>query len=254
MTDADPSPPDLSPPAKNLLVWLGDFFFKWRNYAFPAILTVLFLAFRPLPRAGDFDFRDGLALLLIAGGIIVRFATIGWAYIKRGGMNKQVYADTLVTSGYFGLCRNPLYVGNLMIYIGTFVLHGNSAVIGGGTVLFFVIYTCIVEAEEYFLRAKFGAEYDAYAARVPRWKPVLSRLSEVTQGMNFSLKRSITKDYSTIASTIVSVILIEMLRAWWWQDSTGFHATLWKGAIALAVLGVAAYAVRSYKLRDRNPT
>jgi protein-S-isoprenylcysteine O-methyltransferase Ste14 len=235
---------------KSTLVLIGDFFFKWRNYVFPVILLILFLGFRPAPglSAGT-SLHVWLALAIIMAGLVVRFATIGWAYIKRGGQDKKVYADTLVTTGYFELCRNPLYVGNLMIYAGTCLLHGNPWVVAGGTAIFLFVYIAIVAAEEHFLRAKFGAEYDAYTARVARWMPALSRHGVATEGMRFSLNRAVTKDYSTIGSTAISVIAVLLIEVFWW-NRTGFAHAVWWAAAAAAVLAVCGYAVRSYKLRS----
>jgi protein-S-isoprenylcysteine O-methyltransferase Ste14 len=198
---------------KSAFIRIGDFFFKWRNQIFPLILVILFLAFAPSETGRP------LSLWVVAIGLLVRFATIGWAYIKRGGKAKQVYADDLVTTGYFGLCRNPLYVGNLLIYLGCFLYHGNITVVLIGGLAFALIYSAIVAAEEHFLREKFGTIYDAYATRVPRWFPLFWKHAAVTEGMDFSLQRSLTKDYTTIASTLVSLGLIYLLRIWQWHPA-----------------------------------
>src|SRR5678815_5444661 len=60
-----------------------------------------------------------LAGLLIAlSGQVLRAVTIGLEYIIRGGRNRQVYAEKLVTGGMFAHCRNPLYVGNFLVLVG----------------------------------------------------------------------------------------------------------------------------------------
>lgn len=234
---------------KTPFILIGDFFFKWRNYAFPVILLSLFFGFRPaigLSGAAADRMRVYLALGVIAAGLIVRFATIGWAYIKRGGAQKKVYADTLVVSGYFALCRNPLYVGNLMIYIGTCLLHGNWIVIAAGTAIFILIYSAIVAAEEHFLRAKFGADYDAYAARVARWWPALGRHRQATEGMQFSLPRAITKDYSTISSTTLSVGILLLLEVYYYRNADVATYLRWAGLVAVVVV-LFGMIVRRYK-------
>lgn len=239
---------------KGPIVRIGDFFFKWRNYAFPVILLALFVGFRPAHTlfgsvAAD-RVRDWVAIGVVLAGLAVRFMTIGWAYIKRGGKQKKVYADTLVTSGYFGLCRNPLYVGNLMIYAGTFLLHGHPVVMVAGTALFLFIYICIVAAEEHFLRAKFGPEYDAYCARVARWVPDLSRLSRVTEGMSFSLNRAIVKDYTTIVNTVLSVIVVMLLERYWWADHATFVQALKVAGVILVAMAAFGLGTKLYKLRQ----
>lgn len=239
---------------KSALIRIGDFFFKWRNQVFPLILLVLFLAVPP--RATLFgspladQARDWLAGGVVLAGLVVRFATIGWAYIKRGGHHKKVHADTLVTAGYFGLCRNPLYLGNMLIYAGLFVLHGHPAVMAAGIALFAGIYISIIAAEEHFLRAKFGPQYLAYCRDVPRWLPVMSRHGEVTRGMNFSLKRALIKDYPTIFNTVLSLIVLELLERYYTVSHADLMASLPVFGGLLAVMLVFLVALKLYKSRQ----
>ena len=104
---------------KNLMLSIGNFFFKYRNQAFPLIIVTLFVAAPPaatvLGSATLEQWKDAAALLIVFAGLILRATVIGYAYIKRGGLNKRVYAKDLVTEGMFGVCRNPLYVGNMLI-------------------------------------------------------------------------------------------------------------------------------------------
>jgi len=239
---------------KSALIRIGDFFFKWRNQVFPVILLALFLA--APPRAALFGsvtadtIRDWLAGVVVLAGLGLRFATIGWAYIKRGGHHKKVHADTLVTAGYFGLCRNPLYLGNLMIYAGLFVLHGDPVVMILGIALFAAIYLSIVAAEEHFLAARFGAAYGAYCRDVPRWLPVMSRHATVIKGMEFRLKRAVTKDYPTIFNTGLALIVIEMLEHYHRGDRDGLVTNLWLSALLLAALAIFGVGVKLYKSRQ----
>ncbi len=201
---------------KDLMLKIGTFFFKYRNHAFPLIIVALFLAAPPTTAVwgnpGLEQAKDIAALLIVLSGLILRATVIGYAYIRRGGMNKRVYADDLVTEGMFGVCRNPLYVGNMLIYVGLFVFHGNPFVAAIGCALFAFIYQCIIYAEEDFLLDKFGVAYQAYCRDVPRWRLKLSAFSASTQGMSFNLKRVIGKDYSTASSTLIALLLTEFYR------------------------------------------
>jgi protein-S-isoprenylcysteine O-methyltransferase Ste14 len=201
---------------KYFMLRIGTFFFKYRNQAFPLIILALFAAVPPstapwgnpaleLP-------KEMVALLIVLSGLTLRASVIGYAYIRRGGLNKRVYADDLVTEGMFGVCRNPLYVGNMLIYVGLFVFHGNPFVIAVGCTLFAFIYQCIVYAEEAFLHDKFGAAYKAYCRDVPRWGLKLGAFGESTRGMAFNLKRVVAKDYSTMSSTFIALLATEFYR------------------------------------------
>ncbi len=238
--------------SKTLFVKIGDFFFKYRNIVFPLFLFPFFIFFKPAqvvnPQGNLLGFMEIFALVMVFSGLAFRWATIGWAYIKRGGLNKEVYANTLVTEGYFGLCRNPLYVGNMLIYSGLFLFHGNPFVVVLGIGLYGFIYQSIIAAEEHFLKQKFGAEYDAYCQNVPRWIPRFDRYRQCIQGMTFQLDRCLTKDYTTIYNTLFALIAVEVVK-----DFYRDHALLWPAirpwVVALVALTVALSLVKLYKKR-----
>ena len=78
----------------------------------------------------------------------------------------------LVTYGIFAWLRNPLYVGNLLIWIGFVIGSGLQWFIPVAIVLFAIEYSLIVRYEEGVLESIFGGEYVAYKARTPRWLPM----------------------------------------------------------------------------------
>jgi protein-S-isoprenylcysteine O-methyltransferase Ste14 len=234
-------------PKKSPFVRLGDFFFKYRNVVFPLLWCALFLAFVPAPFSAP---RVVGAIALVALGLVVRGAVIGFAYIKRGGVNKEVYADTLVTEGFFTACRNPLYVGNMLIYIGVFLMHGNPAVVLLGTFVCALIYQSIIAAEEYFLRNKFGESYAHYCRDVPRWWIKLQRLPAATAAMQFNFKRVLMKDYSTIANALVTLLFLNALRHYHYDAPQDFQHALVQNATAItAILLFAAMISRAKKLK-----
>ena len=52
---------------------------------------------------------------------------IGLVYITRGGQNRQVWANSLVDTGMFAHCRNPLYLANLLLILGLAIVHNGWA-------------------------------------------------------------------------------------------------------------------------------
>jgi protein-S-isoprenylcysteine O-methyltransferase Ste14 len=75
----------------------------------------------------------------------------------------------LVTDGPYALCRHPLYVFSLMGGIGI-GMATRSVVLTVSTLI--VLATLLIPAalrEEQMLQSRYGAVYEAYAARVPRW-------------------------------------------------------------------------------------
>ncbi len=234
---------------KSTFIRFGDFLFKYRNVLFPCVLVAIALI-RPPAHSGAL--KQTIAIATVATGLAIRAFVIGFAYIKRGGLNKKVYADTLVTEGLFGLSRNPLYVGNLLVYIGVFLMHGDPLVVAIGVLTFVIFYLAIVAAEEFFLRQKFGDAYDAYTHDVPRWLPKLkgirARFHAATDGMNYNVKRVILKDYSTMINALISLLFMTYYEALT-DNMQSFDSATSRFAVYLLVLAALALAIRTYKKR-----
>jgi protein-S-isoprenylcysteine O-methyltransferase Ste14 len=198
-------------PAQRWVIACGDFLFKYRNYLFPAIFVVMALTAGRGPWTSEpvDDALDIVGVAVAALGQALRALVIGLAYIKRGGLNKKVYASDLVTTGIFASCRNPLYVGNAMILAGLLLICNTpwAYLIAGGFFIF--AYYCIVRTEETFLLNKFGEEYVEYCRNVNRWVPDLGRVVEAVRTMSFNWRRVVMKDYSTIVTWVLGAIALE---------------------------------------------
>ncbi|MDB4906775.1 MAG: putative rane protein [Gemmatimonadetes bacterium] len=121
-----------------------------------------------------------VALVLILVGEAVRMAGVAAAgtVTRRRSRNVQ----RLVTYGIFSRVRNPLYVGNFLIWIGFGVGSGVLWFIPIAVLLFAVEYTFIVRYEEGVLESIFGQEYLDYKARTNRWIPGSRRADAVADG------------------------------------------------------------------------
>ena len=180
------------------MVAIGNFLFKYRNGLFPLVFILCLFNVWPAfgnPSAECWGTLAGVAIALL--GQLVRAVTIGLAYIKRGGKDKKVYAETLVSEGIFSHCRNPLYLGNLLIIVGVGIASNSLLFVIVGLPVFFFSYAAIIAAEENFLRGKFGTEYVSYCQNVPRLIPKLAGIGATLNSMEFHWKRLIVKEYST---------------------------------------------------------
>jgi protein-S-isoprenylcysteine O-methyltransferase Ste14 len=110
-----------------------------------------------------------VGFVLIAIGEAIRLAGVAAAGTVTRRRSRTV--QRLVTYGIFAWMRNPLYVGNFLIWMGFTVISGVLWFIPIAIVLFAVEYTLIVRYEEGVLESIFGAEYLAYKSRTPRWLP-----------------------------------------------------------------------------------
>lgn len=106
-------------------------------------------------------FASGLGVAVYCSGL---FARLG-----RGTPVPFDPPTNLVVSGLYRHSRNPIYVADVMILLGIFLLSGELALLlyALGVGLFLQIF--IVALEEPQLRRRFGAPYDEYTQRVPRW-------------------------------------------------------------------------------------
>lgn len=78
-------------------------------------------------------------------------------------------ASTLVTTGVYGVSRNPMYVSLTLLLVAWAAALGSAVVLVGPVIFVLWINRLQIVPEERVLRAKFGAAYEAYTARVRRW-------------------------------------------------------------------------------------
>jgi protein-S-isoprenylcysteine O-methyltransferase Ste14 len=141
---------------------IGQVLFRHRGW-----LPVPFLAV-PLLVTGNQSRATWIAgLLLVALGELVRTAGVAAAGTVTRRRSRDV--QRLVTYGAFAWCRNPLYVGNYLAWMGFTVVSGVFWFLPVATLLFAIEYTLIVRYEEGVLESIFGTAYLAYKARTPRW-------------------------------------------------------------------------------------
>jgi protein-S-isoprenylcysteine O-methyltransferase Ste14 len=110
-----------------------------------------------------------VGFVLIVLGEAIRLSGVAAAGTVTRRRSRTV--QRLVTYGIFAWMRNPLYVGNFLIWIGFTVISGVLWFIPVAVVLFAIEYTLIVRYEEGVLESIFGEEYLRYKARTSRWFP-----------------------------------------------------------------------------------
>lgn len=234
----------------------GRFFFRWRNLLFPIIVGGL-LVFEP-PRPFGHAFWDVLAaagVVAILAGQTLRVVTTGLDYIKRGGKNKAFYADHLVTGGVYAHCRNPMYVGNLLVAFGLLGLLGRPWAIAVGGAFLLLVYLSIVHGEERYLIERFGDEYRAYCERSPRWLVHAGGLATTCRRYWFDWPAVLVKEYGTIFATL---LMTTAVLAWktWGVDQAAFHRFLPLyiaiGVVLVAFYGTARWLKKGRRLKARG--
>jgi len=185
---------------------LGEFFFRYRGFTpVPLVVGILYFA-HPTP----VSFLWGTLLLLVGESIRI------WGVSYAGGATRtrRVGAPQLVTNGPFAYVRNPLYIGNMIMYTGATVLANVwlPYLILVVWVYFGFQYYWIVRLEENTLKKLFGTLYEQYCHRVPRfiprWRPYRGD-NPVAQ----NLKKALRSERSTFLSfiTILGIFFVKML-------------------------------------------
>ena len=159
-----PTPTEISETERRPSARIGAVLFRHRGW-----LPVPFLLVPLLARGamGPRNWILGFALIVL--GEAIRLAGVAAAGTVTRRRSRTV--QRLVTYGIFAWMRNPLYVGNFLIWMGFAVISGVLWFIPVAVVLFAIEYTLIVRYEEGVLESIFGQEYLAYKSRTPRWFP-----------------------------------------------------------------------------------
>jgi len=143
----------------------------------PPVVTLvvgglMWLLARWLPAlAFALPWRRALAALFALGGIVLMSACA--LQFRRAGTTvnpmKPAKASALVDIGFYRVSRNPIYLADGLILVGWGLWLSNLASLAAIALFVAWLNRFQIEPEERALHAAFGAEYDAYRARVRRW-------------------------------------------------------------------------------------
>lgn len=182
---------------------LRNFFFRYRGVT--PLPFILILLYQSDPTKCGLVF----GLLIVILGESIRIAGVRQA----GGdtRTRRVGAKKLVTSGIYAHVRNPLYLGNILIYGGFAVAAGGPWVVYltiFALLYFSIQYGFIISLEESKLTELFGTEYRTYTAHVPRLFPRLHRWQDAVQQPPKKWKNVLKSEKSTLLNQAVLLIVI----------------------------------------------
>jgi len=115
---------------------------------------------------------EGLIVLALMLGAVLLFhassRTMGknWSLVARTREDHQ-----LIQSGPFAFVRHPIYVALLLFLVAMAIAYGHARNLIVGVPIYALATWFRIRHEERILREQFGADYDAYAARVKRFVP-----------------------------------------------------------------------------------
>jgi protein-S-isoprenylcysteine O-methyltransferase Ste14 len=114
--------------------------------------------------------------------------------------------NTLAITGPYAWVRNPVYIGNMLIFAGLCVLCELPWVAPLFLLWAAVIYHGTVRFEEARLTRRFGDDYLAYRQRVPRWWPRMPRQRTVPRGTISEWSRAAAVEWQCFCLLLVPLI------------------------------------------------
>ena len=109
--------------------------------------------------------------LWLIGGVILLWSFWNFLIEGRGTPAPIDPPKELVAVGFYRYVRNPMYFGVLLILIGHFLWFGFWWLLIYTAIAFIVVHLFVTFYEEPTLKRKFGAAYEDYLEKVPRWVP-----------------------------------------------------------------------------------
>ena len=167
---------------------------------------MIFLIFRPV-NLGKYNLiitLAGISITII--GQLIRITAVGFSLSGTSGRENYLRADQLNKTGLYSIVRNPLYLGNILIYLGLLMVFSNPWALVVMVVFLLFQYIFIILAEEHYLLNKYGSEYAEYLKRVSRLIPGFKNYSSTD--LKFDWKKVVFKENDSVFNQLIMFILI----------------------------------------------
>ena len=123
----------------------------------------------PLPLPLPLWMRIASALALIGCASFFAVGAIRAMHAAHTAVNPFKPSTAIVTQGPFRYSRNPIYLGNTLLYLALTLLAGSLWPLFYLPFVLLLVQLGVIEREERYLERRFGAGYLDYKARVRRW-------------------------------------------------------------------------------------
>lgn len=110
-----------------------------------------------------------LGLLIIGLGIYLVLQYVLLLRSYNTTLEPSGNPSSLVTKHLYNHSRNPIYLGDLLIALGSATILSSLSAFIAPIIFFLVVNTIIIPFEENRLQKNFGIEYERYKGSVRRW-------------------------------------------------------------------------------------
>lgn len=188
--------------------------FKYRSYTPIPFLILMIIYARPTLTSIFIGF------LFVIAGEVLRL----WGVSIAGSETRTTTepgSSNLITSGPFAYVRNPLYLGNITMYIGVGIM--SLAAFPTLTILTFIYfliqYYLIISLEEEHLLKVYGEEYKQYKNYVPKFFPSFRKYQlSLNNQPELDLKKGLRSERRTLQA--IALIIIVILIIWFIQNQS----------------------------------
>jgi protein-S-isoprenylcysteine O-methyltransferase Ste14 len=203
MSASFPSQSQLPQLHADTLTSVGGWLFQ-RRTIIPLPLALAVLLTPNHVARGPIVVATGLVLVVLGEGLRL------WG-VHHIGVISRTRSDRLgplVASGPFALVRNPLYLGNIALWVGFAVTAGLVWLAPVFVAVLAFEYHAIVRWEERLLDQRLGESYRSYAAQVPRWVPRLRGTGGRPASPEFSWRDTAYSERGTLIAIAVGCVLL----------------------------------------------
>ena len=191
-------------PTPDALTRLGGWLFSRRTWLPLPIVAALLLVHSDSAFVSQRTPVAWLGLAIVGLGEGVRL----WA-VHHIGVISRTRSDRLgplVATGPFSLVRNPLYLGNILLWLGLTISARLLWLAPLVVALLALEYHAIVRWEEGLLTVRMGDRYRDYVSQVPRWRPLLRIPSPGTE--SFTWRQTLFSERGTLIAIAVGYGLL----------------------------------------------
>lgn len=178
--------------------------FRYRSYT-PVPFLILMIIF-----------QQATITSMIAGFAIALFGEFWrlWGVCYAGSETRTtngVGATFLVVTGPYAYVRNPLYIGNMLMYLGIGIMSMSlfPYLQIAALLFFFWQYSVIIKEEESFLKGKYEKNYENFLKAVPKLIPSFIKYKNPGLAQPpFELKKGLRSERRTFQAFGIIIIII----------------------------------------------
>jgi protein-S-isoprenylcysteine O-methyltransferase Ste14 len=194
----------------NWKIKTGQFLFKFRSFTPLPLMAAVFIFFRPYSYGAidPYLIWGGLAISFL--GEFIRVMAVGFAYTGTSGRENYLRADDLNRTGIYSIVRNPLYIGNVLMFSGLLIVFANWWALLFFNIFLITQYYFIILSEENYLKQKYGDSFNDYCKTINRVIPTFNSYQK--PALPFDGRKVFFKENDSVFNMLMVFVIILAFR------------------------------------------